>query len=254
MIVIDSHIHCGIQNVNLPFEAIEPLLSNAGIEGACLFAPVEDIYDRYNEHFQDSPSWIRTRHAANRYVLDLASRKTRVFPYLFVWNDFAIDELHEPFCGIKWHRHSNEPVYSYNDSRCAGILREIVERRLPIVLEESFENTLRFVFSLAPEAVIIIPHLGMLNGSYGVLERAGVWHRDNTYADTPLASTSDMRHFLQHYGPDRLLFGSDFPFGDPAGELERVRTLGLADVDLARVLGGNILRLIGEVKSVCHQT
>ena len=249
MIIVDSHIHCGIQNVTLPFEHIEPLLRKAGIEGACLFAPVEDIYDRYDERFQDTASWMRIRRAANRYVLDLAVGKPHLYPYLFVWNDFAIDELREPFFGIKWHRHTNEPVYHYDDPRCARILRTITDRRLPVVLEESFENTLRFCFRLAPEAVIIIPHLGMLNGSYGALERAGIWKRNNTYADTALASKGDMRHFLEHYGPERLIFGSDFPFGDPSFELEKVRSLGLLSEDGERVLGGNILHLIREAST-----
>jgi predicted TIM-barrel fold metal-dependent hydrolase len=57
-----------------------------------------------------------------------------------------------------------------------------------------------------------------------------------------------MRHFLELYGPERLLFGSDFPFGDPSGELEKVRSLGLSAADLELVLSGNILRLIGEAK------
>jgi predicted TIM-barrel fold metal-dependent hydrolase len=116
------------------------------------------------------------------------------------------------------------------------------------VLEESFENTIRFITELAPEAVIIIPHLGGLNGTYGALEQAGVWRRDNTYADTALASTSEMRHFVQHYGPERLLFGSDFPFGDPGHELRKVCSLELSEADLEQVAGGNILRLIGGIK------
>ena len=53
MKIIDSHIHCGTQNVDLPFEVISPLLREAGIGGACLFAPVEDVYDRYDPRFRD---------------------------------------------------------------------------------------------------------------------------------------------------------------------------------------------------------
>ena len=238
MRIIDSHIHCGIQNVDLPFEVISPLLLGAGIDGACLYAPVEDIYDRYNPHFQDNQEWIRTRHAANRYLLDLASQRESIFPYLFVWN----------YCGIKWHRHSNEPVYHYQDPRCGEIIRGITKRRLPVVLEESFANTCWFVEQLAPEAVIIIPHLGALNGSYPALERAGIWQRDNTYADTALAPIDHMRHFIQHYGPERLLFGSDFPFGAPGHELRKVETLNLSGTDRDKVLGGNILDLISNIE------
>ena len=247
--IIDSHIHCGIQNVDLPFEVISPLLQDAGIDGACLYAPVEDIYDRYNFNFQDNEEWIQTRRAANRYLLDLATRTEWIFPYLFVWNDFAIEELKQEYFGIKWHRHDNEPVYHYEDPRCGQIIQEINERRLPIVLEESFTNTCRFVESLAPEAVIIIPHLGALNGSYSALERAGIWRRSNTYADTALAPIDHMRHFVQNYGPERLLFGSDFPFGHPGHELRKVEALNLPKADLDKVLGGNILDLISKVKS-----
>jgi len=248
MQIIDSHIHCGIQNVDLPFEVVSPLLQEAGIDGACLYAPVEDIYDRYDFHFQDNEEWIQTRRAANNYLLDLAARTESIFPYFFVWNDFAIEELDQEYCGIKWHRHDNEPVYHYEDPRCGQIIQEITERRLPIVLEESFSNTCRFVESLAPEAVIIIPHLGALNGSYPALERAGIWQRSNTYADTALAPIDHLRHFVQNYGPERLLFGSDFPFGHPGHELRKVEALNLPQDDLDKILGGNILDLIGKIK------
>lgn len=245
--IIDSHIHCGTQHVHLPIDTIRPLLREAGITEACLFAPVEDIYDRDDFHFQDNGAWQRTRRAANRYLLDLADQGEPIFPYLFVWNDFAIDELRQPYRGIKWHRHSYEPEYHYDNPRCAAILAEITRRRLPIVLEESFANTIRFIERLAPEAVIIIPHLGGLNGSYQALDQAGIWRRANVYADTALASTGEMRHFLDHYGVDKLLFGSDFPFSTPAQELGKIRRLNLSAGDFEQVVCANILRLLDAV-------
>jgi hypothetical protein len=245
--IIDSHIHCGIQQVDLPYGEIQSLLIHAGIAEACMFAPVEDIYDRDDPDFQDNSHWRRTRQAANHYLLDLADSGAPVFPYLFVWNDFAVEELRYPFHGIKWHRHSDEPEYHYDDPRCARMLAEITRRRLPVVLEESFANTLRFVERLAPEAVIIIPHLGGLNGSYQALDRAGIWRRDNVYADSALASIAEIRHFLEHYGPDKLLFGSDYPFGDPDQELAKIRRMHLGAEDFAKVAGGNILRLLDGV-------
>ena len=39
------------------------------------------------------------------------------------------------------------------------------------------------------------------------------------------------------------MFGSDYPFGDPAGELNKVRSLGLDPAVEAAVVGGNFLRL-----------
>jgi hypothetical protein len=224
-----------------------PLLAEAGITDACLFAPVEDIYDRDDYDFQDNTHWQQARRAANRYLLDLADAGEAIFPYLFVWNDFAIEELRRPYRGIKWHRHSYEPIYHYDDPRCGRMLAEITRRRLPVVLEESFDNTIRFIERLAPEAVIIIPHLGGLNGGYQALDRAGVWQRDNVYADTALASPQEMRHFLEHYGPHKLLFGSDYPFGLPAGELRKIERLDLAPADFEQVVAGTVLGLLGAV-------
>ena len=89
--IIDSHIHCGVQHSDLPFAEIAPLLREAGITDCCLFAPVEDIYDRDDFHFQDNTHWKQARRAANRYLLDLAEAGEAIFPYLFVWNDFAIE-------------------------------------------------------------------------------------------------------------------------------------------------------------------
>lgn len=242
--IVDSHIHCGVRHVDLPYQEIEPLLRRAGITDACMFAPVEDIYDRDDPDFTDTDDWRRTRRAANRYLLQLAAEGEPVFPYLFVWNDFAVDELRHPYRGIKWHRHSYEPEYHYDDPRCARMIAEITKRRLPVILEESFDNTLRFIERLAPEAVIVIPHLGALNGSYHALDQAGIWRRENVYADSALASLAEIRHFLEHYGPEKLLFGSDYPFGSPSQELHKIRRMQLAPADFEKVAAGNILALI----------
>ncbi len=242
--IIDSHIHCGIQLSCLPIDDITPLLREEGISGACMFAPVEDVYDRYDRDFEDTPQWQQTRHRANQYLLDLAQEGEPIFPYLFVWNDFAVEELQQPYRGIKWHRHTDEPLYHYQEPRCRAMIDEISRRRLPIVLEESFYHTRNFVEDLAPEAIIIIPHLGGLNGGYRALDEAGIWKRNNVYADTALASTSEMRHFIEHYGVDKLLFGSDYPFGDPGGELRKIQRLSLNSDDFEKVVAGNILSLL----------
>ena len=53
-----------------------------------------------------------------------------------------------------------------------------------------------------------------------------------------------MTMFLDKYGVDKLIFGSDFPFGTPYSELRKVRDLKLPDEDFEKVVSGNIIRLI----------
>ena len=91
--IIDSHMHCGIQNVDQPIELIRTYLDKGGIQGACLYAPVEDIYDRHDYNFEDTPSWMACRQRANDYLLELQQTSEDIYAYYFFWNDFKKEEL-----------------------------------------------------------------------------------------------------------------------------------------------------------------
>jgi hypothetical protein len=242
--IIDSHMHCGIQNVNLPFTAIRKYLDAAGIQGACLFAPVEDIYDRYHYEFEDNAGWVRCRQQANQYLLDIQETNDTIYSYYFVWNDFRKDELKKGYRAIKWHRHEYEPVYHYDDHLCEAFLQEAYRLQLPIILEESFENTLYFTRRIDGRTPIIIPHMGGLNGGFAKLFKSGIWDNETIYADTALAGGCEMADFLNKYGSERLFFGSDFPFGTPGNELQEVIGLNLGKQDFENIVFKNIVRLL----------
>lgn len=248
MHVIDSHIHCGIQNVGRPFSDIRPLLDRAGISGACLYAPVEDIYDRYGPVFDDNESWRGARKRAHDYLLKIAGEHEEIYPYYFVWNDFLVDELDRGFAGIKWHHHDGEPPYHYEDPRCGEMIDAICERNLPVVLEETFGRTTWFIERTAGRTVVIIPHLGMLNGGFDGLFQSGLWDNEMVYADTALAGSLEIQAFLDRYGAERLLFGSDYPFGYPGNQLQNLLRMGISQEDLEKICSRNILRLLGAVE------
>ncbi len=243
MKIIDSHMHCGVQNSELPYNLLKGYLDEGGIDGACLFAPVEDIYDRYNYRFEDTPLWAACRRRANKYLLDIQQSRDDIFAYHFVWNDFRKDELKDGFRGIKWHRHEDEPVYHYDDPLCEAYLNEAYRLALPVVLEESFDNTLCFIKRVAGRTPVIIPHMGMLNGGFHDLFDARIWDDETVFADTALAATYEIKMFLERYGSDRLLFGSDFPFGRPGQELRKIASMKLPERDYEKIAGANILRL-----------
>lgn len=242
--VIDSHMHCGIQNSDLPLSVIRSYLDDAGIEGACLIPPVEDIYDRGNYHFQDNKQWMLCREQANNYLLDIQKRDPIYGVYFFVWNDFRKDQLKDGYLGIKWHRHEYEPTYNYDDPRCEEFLQEAYRLQLPIMLEESYKNTRYFLKRVAGRTPVIIPHMGGLNGGFDALFQAGIWDDESVYADTALASTREMAQFLEKYGSSRLLFGSDFPFGTPYHELQKIEYLKLAPGERNDLVQGNVRNLL----------
>lgn len=225
--IVDAHAHCGIYD-RFPPQAFEDYLAavkDSSIEGAAMFSPVMEIYDRNDPDFADNEAWRSQRKASNQYLLGLGNRQLQVFPYFFIWNDFAVDQLDDRHCGIKWHRHADEPKYLYDDPACPAAVAEIRHRGLPVVFEEELSNTLRFINEIARGVNVIIPHLGMLNGGYRGIAKSGLWQNPRVYTDTSLASPREMLDYIQCYGSGRILFGSDFPFGDPAAELHKILDL-----------------------------
>jgi uncharacterized protein len=73
----------------------------------------------------------------------------------------------------------------------------------------------------------------------------------DVYLDTswpPTLATLDpqrIRRLIERHGPDKVIFGSDWPMADPTAEIAAIRALGLSDDDTEAVLGGNLARLLG---------
>ena len=51
--------------------------------------------------------------------------------------------------------------------------------------------------------------------------------------------------FIDAIGPDRLIFGTDFPMWSPKEELNRFFSLGLSESDQQKILYGNFMKLLG---------
>lgn len=238
MPVLDSHVHCGL---SLPLERVKPLWAEGGIDGGVLFSPVEEIYDRFDRRFTDSPAYQESRKKVHRYLESLHSDGHYIF--WFVWNDFTTPG--KDFSGIKWHRHAGEPDYLYGTEQCEEIIEHICQRQMPVILEEEFSRTLAMVKKFKGRTVTIIPHCGSLNGGYARLKEAGLFEDPGVYVDTALADARQIEDFASTYGVDRILFGSDFPFGDPAYECLKVKQI-FTGAERSKVLGENLLYLLGE--------
>ena len=236
MLVLDAHVHCGI---TLPFERVASRWERAGIAGGVLIPPVEEVYDRGDPFFVDSEEYRKSRQQVHAYLASLSGR--HLYPFWFVWNDFVLPPL--GFWGVKWHRHPYEPQYRYAAPECRSFLEYVAEKGLPVLLEDEFHRTLELVDIIGGRTAVIIPHMGGLNGGYLALKEAGIFERPNVYADTALAYAGEIADFATDYGVERLIFGSDFPFGEPAQELAKVERL-FTGRDRAKVLAENALKLI----------
>jgi uncharacterized protein len=147
--------------------------------------------------------------------------------------------------GLKIHGHDALPT------------RELCEaaRRfgLPIIVDVA--GRAEVVDMLAPQfpdLAFIIAHLGSFADDWRAHERVveQLARYPNVYADT-----SGIRRFdylvraVGRAGPGKLIFGSDGPWLHPGLELHKIRLLGLPRAAEARILGINILRLLGKTRA-----
>lgn len=236
MLVLDAHAHCG---PTLPWEKLHPYWRDGDIDGGVLFAPVEEIYDRYDRRFTDNDFYRQSRKDVHNYLESLIAEY--IFVYWFVWNDYKLPR--DSFQGIKWHRHDNEPEYQYDIPECEQFIDHVCGRNLPVIIEEEFHHTMELVERINGRTVVIIPHFGALNGGYGRLKKAGLFENPTIYVDTALAGYREIEDFAADYGVDRILFGSDFPFGNPTMERSKVEHI-FSGKDREKVLAENLLALL----------
>lgn len=241
MRIIDAHVHLGDNPETKCFDLaeLEAKLNEADAAGAVVFAFPEDMY-----RITDSPE---RRAEANRYVLDAALPGKTIYPFYYVWNDYALSEDLARYSGIKWHRHWDEPRYDYHDPRCRHVLRRIADLALPVTLEEEFEPTRRFI-SDNPDVTVIIPHMGNLNG--GTDRMTAFFDNDRVYFDTSTAAPENIRFVLEHVGPARVIFGSDVsgtpePFHNfPKVERAKIQSMQLPHPHLELIFAANIDRIV----------
>lgn len=242
--IIDCHCHVGRgDGLTGPWDtraALSDYLRHAdaaGIDRTVLFAPFHSDYAVANRAVARI-----VRHQPDRFYGFTFIHPARDRGRVSVMANEAV--VRYGFRGLKVHRHD------------APISREICEVArvwsLPVLYDVMGRVAqIELLATEYPDVDFIIPHLGSFADDWaaqlcfiGLLER-----HPNVYTDT-----SGVRRFgllelaLQRAGAGKILFGSDGPWLHPGVELAKVRALSLPPADERRVLGGNLLHLIGRVR------
>ncbi|MDD5704375.1 MAG: amidohydrolase family protein [Kiritimatiellae bacterium] len=244
MKIIDGHVHSGNSLLpgvkKYPKDLMWKELREVNASGAVIMAFPEDIYRRNNS--------AEERNDANAYMLEVAKGEPDIYPLYTVWTDYIIPTNLDQYAGIKWHRHDNEPKYDYDTPACKAFQREIARLDLPVLLEEEFEPTVRFIKD-NPTLKVIIPHVGESNG--GTDKMHVFFDNPNIYFDTANIDSKAIRYVYDAVGAKRMIFGTDHsatPKWDKISlpvSIKRIADLGLPEEDLALIYSGNVERLFG---------
>jgi uncharacterized protein len=243
--IVDCHCHAGKGDgltgpwdTNAPLERYLKRAAKAGIDRTVLVPAFHSDYAQ-----------------ANRQVAQIvASRPNRFYGFAFVHADrdrgrarAMVQEAvrRHGFRGIKIHRYD------------ARITREICDVArafaLPVLYDVVGEvAVVELLATEYPDVSFIIPHLGSFADDWRA-QLALIDHlvrHPNIYTDTSGVRRFDLlEQAVRRAGPRKILFGSDGPWLHPGVELAKVRALGLSPSEAQLVLGGNLLRLIGRVRT-----
>lgn len=235
MEIIDSHTHWG------PSVTLYMTVTTAEILRQAETSGVDKII------VFPFPSQALADETINEELLKESSRVDKFIPYYYIPDDLRSIPAKKGFYGGKWHwtrgvQDSSSNYQVLDDPRLGGFIEKSEAIDLPIIVEEELAFTEAFV-NRTKTLKIIIPHMGMLGGNPLDFLESFKGH-ENVYFDTALSSTDTVIRFVNKIGAERVIFGSDIPFGTMRGELNKVESLPIGDDKKGLILSGNIRRLI----------
>jgi uncharacterized protein len=194
---------------------------------------------------------------ANTYVLDAYRvHPKRIIPFALIGDDVE-RWLAEGAKGFKQHAILQTP----ERFDLATAYRRIAAAHVPLIIHarsvtpELVTTQIIEILKSAPDLQVIVAHMGRHTPNTSEHVEAnlqGLSDRPNVYFETStVRDPMIVKRAVELIGEDRVLFGSDTPFNsyldpDPlAKELAVIRNSGLAPQIQDKILGQNLMRLLG---------
>ena len=160
--------------------------------------------------------------------------------------------------GIKFH--SEYQKFCPDEKRMFPIYEKIAENGLIAVFHGGFdpfgdgeirctpERMARAVEKF-PELKFVVAHAGGLN-LWNDVEKYLAGKFDNLYLDVSVIASFNMNEkqlmrIIRANGTDKILFGSDCPWDNPANEINMINNLSLSEIDKEKIFFRNAYALLG---------
>ncbi len=245
-----------------------------GIEGAVMvnMTPVAEMRDalvsRGTTEEEASAEAIERLRRRNAWTCQVARQHQQLLAYISLdpsmGEEGALAELRarvkEGARGIKLHP-ANQRYYPA-DRRLWPTYEEAQRVGLPVISHSGVHfdlkappyarpNNFREVLDHFPKLTLVLAHLGQgfLEDSFEMAGRYPNLFFDCSMvvegsADPPVIADDDAVAILRRIGVNRVLFGSDWPWGHPLRDVDRIRRLPLSDGEKRAILYENAKRVL----------
>ncbi len=258
-----------------------PLMERAGISKAVMVnvIPIADMRDAALARLPSELSEAQRKEAVeeldvrmvgrlerrNSWTCSQAKERTNLVPFItldpLMDENTMVGEILDKVSnlgawGIKLHPALNR--FLPNDHRLWPVYRTAQQLQLPIISHTGTYTTSQYtqpksfqeVLDYFPHLTLVMAHLGMgffeestmLAQTYpnlsfdcsGIISHAGA---EGGLSDTSLTA------LIKEIGVERVMFGSDFPWFDPAEAIKRILRLDLSEKEKGLILGENAIRI-----------
>ncbi len=154
-------------------------------------------------------------------------------------------------CGVKLH--PDIQGFFADDEKCNKIYRAI-EGKLPLLIHAGDERykmsdpeRIAKVAKAYPKLTLIAAHFG----GYSQWEKARecLSPLPNVFVDTSSSLTfltdEKILEYIDAYGEDKVMFGTDYPMWEAQDEISRILSLGLSEETLEKIFHFTLERLLG---------
>jgi predicted TIM-barrel fold metal-dependent hydrolase len=259
--IVDSHCHVwpdhiAEQVLSVKIAGLDPMgdgtmagltakLDEAGIDyGCCLgVATVPKNLEKTNEFIG-------------------AVDRSRFVPFGTIHPDRTIDDnmrsiRENGIVGVKLH--PNFQGIDLADPRVVEICRALADDGIVVITHAGEGSDEAATERGSPQKVVAlaeaIPNLTLMACHYGAYHQLDL-AEDVVVGSRVILETSwpptmailepeRIRAIIERHGVDRVVYGSDWPMADPVAEIAGIKALGLDPDDEAKVLGGNMKRILG---------
>ena len=242
--IVDAHVHIG-KSARLQIDC----------DGAMLVRVADELgFDKI--FATDLTALFYEMQEGNRLLFEqMRLFPDRIFGYATLhstrFGQAALDELDR--CahsyGMKGLKIYSTPEASIAEPGMIPILEKCVELGF-VILAHTTPVECEYLMTHVPEAKLMMAHAGeqpWANGNWHRAIQAAQKH-PNLYLETASSSidTNFVATAVRELGAKRIIFGTDTPLLDPYVQRAKIEETPISAGERALIMGGNILRLIGE--------
>ena len=259
MRIIDFHTHIYPQKVAQ--KATNSISDFYELEGGGMCGTAEQLLERGDmagiSEFVILPVAIKPDHvrSINHFITENVAENPRFYGFGTVHAEMEniCDEVEyitsEGMLGIKMH--PDTQLFNIDDERLFPMY-EMIEGKLPVIFHTgdprydfSHPARLRRVLDKFPKLEVIAAHFG----GYSMPETAYKYLKDTKcYFDISSSlmfmKPGEAEQYINAYGAERMLYGTDFPLWDPVVEVKRFLSLDLSDDAREKIAYKNALSIL----------